>query len=171
MRGAIITAHLLLLTPLACRGSHERAASGVAKREEVSDAIRIETPPTRLILPGRGVVVGRTWPEWARIYGITWEPNLKQIEEFEAVLERDPAGKLPAKSADLARRMRDYKRQYVGVSEGGRHVMRVYMFCKVPSDWPDKLYAFPADGGPCFVVVGYDPAAKTLSFVSVGQTE
>jgi hypothetical protein len=170
MRRATVLAHLILLAQLACRGRHGGTASSVVRREQPFDAALHDTPQ-RVLLAGRGIVVERSRAASAPFHDIQWDPSITQVEELEAVLDSDLPRKLRARSVDLARRIREYKREYFGVSQNGRQIIVADMFCELPSDWPEKVYGIPPDGGPCYVTVGYDPPTKTVLFVVVGQTQ
>jgi hypothetical protein len=167
MRRATLSVYVLAVQ-LACRGSHEGAASRASRAGEASASVRAQEVPGALVA-GRGVIVRRAQAAAAPFHRIDWEPTLRQVEEFEAVADRDLARKLPATPPDLARRIADYKREYFGVSEHERQLMVVDMFCKLPGDWPETLYGIPPDGGPCYVTVGYDPSTKTIAYASVLQ--
>ncbi len=63
-----------------------------------------------------------------------------------------------------------YRRQHLGIKEGGKVIIYVNAFCKYYADRGHKWrieFVYVQDGGPCYFQVWYDPQAKVFTRLAI----
>ncbi len=96
-----------------------------------------------------------------------WRPTRTDLEGFERAIG-PYARALPREAYyagepdfDLATALEGYHRQYVGITEGGRRVVRVSLYCPrfdLPMGVDSTFFFEMNDGGACNCEALYDPA-------------
>jgi hypothetical protein len=85
-----------------------------------------------------------------------WTPSAEQIGSLEAGLADFLRQAAPERSPDLWQKQATYKRQYGGLIQGGRPVIRAHFFCDTNGmDWQHQTI-FVLDGGDCYFQLTYD---------------
>jgi len=112
-----------------------------------------------------------------------WTPSPEQIARLESTLKAylaDVASgrrkgvadywRAPSQAKAIVARGDSYKRQYFGVTEGGRKWILVNSFCeghwKREDYWHDRP-VIVHDGGSCYFTVLYDPASSQFDKLSI----
>lgn len=109
-----------------------------------------------------------------------WTPTLAEVTELEQklpdyLLQRlgdqpyNPWGTGSA-AIPLWKKAPLYKRQYVGVTKEGVHVIHVIFFCALDFGRPYNWHVYPLvvfDGGDCFFRIDYDPKSGLFSDLGV----
>lgn len=93
-----------------------------------------------------------------------WTPAKEDVARLEEKLEFHLRKVSDKRSPALWSKLRDYKRQYAGIVEGGRRKIYANFFCdnaKI-TDWKTRPVAVE-DGGDCFFQIKYDIEAGTFS--------
>ncbi len=123
----------------------------------------------RFAMPGvQGLIVGETEAGrfYAAITGSTAEryftPDKSTIIALESRLPAYLRSKAPAGSGPR-KRLRDYRRQYLGVRRDGKRLVFANFFCETHrTDWTRKPIAVD-DGGDCYFQVLYNPKRRSFS--------
>jgi hypothetical protein len=93
-----------------------------------------------------------------------WTPAKEDVARLEEKLEFHLRKVSDKRSPALWSKLRDYKRQYAGIVEGGRRKIYANFFCNNAkiTDWKMRPVAVE-DGGDCFFQIKYDIEAGTFS--------
>jgi len=85
-----------------------------------------------------------------------WTPAQSDVEALEAALPGFLQSTPHHGRPDLATRVATYRRQYVGVVQGGRRLIYVNAFCDRPERWEREPVGVD-DGGDCYFQVFWAP--------------
>ena len=93
-----------------------------------------------------------------------WTPAKEDVARLEEKIEFYLRKVSDKRSPALWSKLRDYKRQYAGIVEGGRRKIYANFFCNNAkiTDWKMRPVAVE-DGGDCFFQIKYDIEAGTFS--------
>ena len=93
-----------------------------------------------------------------------WTPTKEDVAKLEEKIEFHLRKVSDRRSPALWSKLRDYKRQYAGIVEGGRRKIYANFFCNSAkiTDWKIRPVAVE-DGGDCFFQIKYDIEAGTFS--------
>lgn len=95
-----------------------------------------------------------------------WTPAQSDVEALEAALPAFLQSTPHHGRPDLATRVATYRRQYVGVVQGGRRLIYVNAFCDRPERWEREPVGVD-DGGDCYFQVFWAPAPGTFERLTV----
>jgi hypothetical protein len=109
------------------------------------------------------------------ILGLTppfWTPSPEEIALLEGELKPYLEGATPPEAKVIAARLGNYKRQYVGYTDGGKRLIFVNGFCedhwKAVDTWRDR-FVFVFDGGSCFFNVRYDLLRSQFEYLQINS--
>jgi hypothetical protein len=92
-----------------------------------------------------------------------WKPSREDAAKLEAGLvdyiRRNP----PERSPRLWRKLKLYRRQYIGITRDGRRFIRCIAFCDAAGlNWKRQIVVV-FDGGDCYFEIDYDVDSGTYS--------
>ena len=89
-----------------------------------------------------------------------WTPTSADVAAFEAGLEAYLTAHVPAYANGLPKKLHSYKRQWAGVTAGGKRKLYGNFFCREQPGWKESLIGVD-DGGDCYFQIFYDVDTKT----------
>ena len=95
-----------------------------------------------------------------------WSPDEAEVRALERKLPGFLKDSAPKRSADLHEKVRNYRRQYLGVVKEGTKLVYINAFCRAEATW-DKDIVSVDDGGDCYFQVYWNPATGAFSELSV----
>src|SRR5215831_2288681 len=84
-----------------------------------------------------------------------WTPTKEDVLAAEPQIEAYLKSNTKLRTADLWRKLPDYKRQYVGIVVNGHKRIFCRFFCSLPFQLTDKPF-WVEDGGECYFRIEYD---------------
>jgi hypothetical protein len=91
------------------------------------------------------------------------KPFLEDVSNGKLTEVADYWWRVPSQAKEILARVESYKRQYVGLTHGGKRWIYVNSFCeelwKRDDSWRDR-FVMVLDGGSCFFTVLYDPSTQ-----------
>jgi hypothetical protein len=120
-------------------------------------------PDFRTVMIGRaeGVIV-----PYQRVREATWTPTEVDVRTLESGLVAHLKSVPPVESPRLYRKAARYKRQYVGICEGGTPILYAFYMCHAPPGWKDRAVSVH-DGGDCYFSVHFDITTRRYLYVIV----
>jgi len=108
-----------------------------------------------------GGIICTDWDAWSVLFKETrfWSPTPREVSAADAAAEKYIRQVRPAQSPDLGLKLKQYHRQYVGITSDGRKRIYINYYCQ-----PDRLMDEPIlikDGGDCFFHLEYDIEDRT----------
>lgn len=82
-----------------------------------------------------------------------WTPSKEQVVELESGIEDYLRRVSPRQSKELWRKIKSYRRQYIGIVQKNRKIIVARFFCESFDDWQKPKIV--NDGGDCFFSVHY----------------
>jgi len=111
-----------------------------------------------------GVIVPEAMAEEFDLSERYFTPSEEEVMKLEAAL---PAYLEQVGEGDLAARLPEYMRQYVGFSFDGERVLYANFFCNAHEiDW-QKQAVFVLDGGDCYFQVQFDPKEGQFLYLQI----
>ena len=89
-----------------------------------------------------------------------WTPAASDIALFESGLGSYLTAHAPPWAKDLPKKFRTYKRQWTGLSAGGKRKIFGNFFCHEMPGWKERLVGVD-DGGDCYFQIFYDVDTHT----------
>ena len=91
------------------------------------------------------------------------KPYLEDVSNGKRTETADYWWRVPSQAKEIVARLGSYKRQYFGLTHGGKKWILVNSFCeafwKRNDYWRDSIVDV-FDGGSCFFMVLYDPSSS-----------
>lgn len=91
-----------------------------------------------------------------------WTPTVTEVLELASALREQ----IYQKNKSIGSRLHEYRFQVVGVKRGSQRLLFVNGFCDAPKGWQQRAIVVD-DGGDCYFQLSFDPAAKSITKLTV----